>query len=106
MRSKLNEYGVLIDTHGDYPVVTRMIAREMDVPLIDLQYYTELLEISYGVEGSKSLHLHYAPGSLPYYPDGKEDDTHLSEKGATEIARLAVEEIRKMNIMPLAAKIK
>jgi hypothetical protein len=39
----------------------RMVAEEFQVPLIDLQYLTEKLEESYGVENSKKLHLHYVP---------------------------------------------
>ena len=32
----------------------------MNVPFIDLQYLTEQLEESYGVEGSKKLHLTFS----------------------------------------------
>jgi len=40
----------LVDTHGEYPLETRLVAQEYKVPFIDLQYYTELLETSYGPE--------------------------------------------------------
>lgn len=93
-RRNFNEQGVLIDTHGDYPQEMRLVAREYNVPLIDLQYYSEQLEIMYGHEKSKELHLHFAPGEHPYYPDGKKDDTHLSKKGATEIASVAARELK------------
>lgn len=89
-RRNFNENGVLIDTHGMYTVQTRLVAQEYKVPLVDLQYFTELLELQYGVEGSKKLHLHFAPGENVYYPDGKTDNTHLSELGATEIAKIAI----------------
>ena len=85
----------MVDTHGAYPLETRLVALEYKVPFIDLQYLTEKLEESYGVQGSKKLHLHYEPGEHPYYKDGKQDDTHLSELGATEVAKLAVQEIKK-----------
>lgn len=90
VRRNFNEEGTLVDTHGEYPAEMRMVARDYDVPLIDLQYKTELLEESYGLENSKKLHLHYRPNELTYYPDGKDDDTHLSVLGATEVAKLAV----------------
>jgi hypothetical protein len=35
------------------------------------------------------------------YPEGKQDDTHLSVRGATEIARLAVQGLRAAKV-PLA----
>jgi lysophospholipase L1-like esterase len=95
-RRNFNEKGVLVGTHGDYPLETRLVAQEYQVPFIDLEYYTEVLEQSYGVEKSKELHLHFKPGEHPYYPEGKADDTHLSMKGATEIAKLALDNIMQL----------
>jgi hypothetical protein len=60
---------------------------------VDLQGLTEKLEIQYGPEKSKSLHLHFEPGENPYEPNGRHDDTHLSEKGANIIAKLALKDI-------------
>lgn len=94
VRRNFNEQGTLVDTHGDYPLETRLVAQHYDVPFIDLQYLTEQMEESYGVEGSKKLHLHYKPGEVAYYPDGKDDDTHLSKLGATTVAGLAVGELK------------
>jgi lysophospholipase L1-like esterase len=96
-RRNFNEKGVLVPTHGDYPFETRLVAQEYKVPFIDLEYYTELLEQSYGPERSKQLHLHYKAGENPYYDKDKADDTHLSLKGATAIAQIAVEQIRLLN---------
>ncbi|WP_296686656.1 rhamnogalacturonan acetylesterase [Flavobacterium sp.] len=95
-RRNFNEQGVLIGTHGDYPLETRLVAQEYQVPFIDLEYYTEVLEQSQGVEKSKDLHLHFKLGEHPYYPEGKEDNTHLSVKGATAVAELAIECIKKI----------
>lgn len=91
VRRNFNEHGTLIDTHGEYPLETRLVALEYNVPFIDLQYLTERLEESYGVEGSKRLHLHFEPGENLYYKDGKHDNTHLSKLGANEVAKLAIE---------------
>lgn len=96
-RRNFNEKGVLVPTHGDYPLETRGIAQEYKVPFIDLEYYTELLEQSYGPEKSKQLHLHFKAGENAYYDKDKNDDTHLSLKGATEIAQIVINQIRKMN---------
>jgi lysophospholipase L1-like esterase len=92
-RRKFNEEGVLLDSHGNYTLMARLVAAELGVLFIDMQYLTEQLEVAYGVEGSKRLHLHYAPGEHPYYPEGITDNTHLSELGAIEIAKLYVEEL-------------
>lgn len=97
VRRNFNEKGVLIDTHGEYPMETRLVAQEYNVPFVDLQYLTELLEMSYGPEKSKELHLHYKPGEIAFYPEGKADDTHLGLKGATTVAELALNQIKFLN---------
>lgn len=93
-RRNFNEKGVLVPTHGDYPLETRLVAQEYKVPFIDLEYYTELLEQSYGPENSKLLHLHFKAGENNYYDKDKADDTHLSLKGALEVAQIVVRQIK------------
>jgi lysophospholipase L1-like esterase len=97
-RRNFNEHGVLVGTHGEYPIEARLVAQEYNVPFIDLGYFSEVLEQSYGPEKSKDLHLHFKAGEHPYYPEGKADDTHLSYKGALEIAKIVVVELTKMNL--------
>lgn len=96
VRRNFNENGVLVDTHKEYPLVVRMIANDLKVPFVDLQLQTEQLEISYGPEKSKKLHLHYRKGEDPYYPEGKDDDTHLSKLGAESVAKLAVYSLKNL----------
>lgn len=96
-RRNFNEKGVLIPTHGDYPLETRLVAQEYKVPFIDLEYYTELLEQSYGPEKSKLLHLHFKAGENAYYDKDKADDTHLSLKGATTIAQIVINQVKLLN---------
>ncbi|OIV39841.1 rhamnogalacturonan acetylesterase [Flavobacterium johnsoniae] len=93
-RRNFNEKGVLVPTHGDYPLETRLVAQEYKVPFIDLEYYTERLEQSYGPERSKKLHLHFKAGEHPYYEKDKSDDTHLSLEGALEIAKIVISSIQ------------
>jgi lysophospholipase L1-like esterase len=97
-RRNFNEQGVLVGTHGDYPLEARLVAQEYQVPFIDMEYFSELLEQTYGPEKSKELHLHFKAGEHPYYPEGISDDTHLSRKGATEIAKIAFRELIKLNL--------
>lgn len=98
VRRNFNEKGTLVDTHGLYPMEARLVALEYKVPFIDLQYLTELLEESYGVEGSKKLHLHFADGESAFYKKEKHDDTHLSKLGATEISKLVIAELKKTDL--------
>jgi lysophospholipase L1-like esterase len=104
-RRNFNEKGVLVPTHGDYPLETRLVAQEYKVAFIDLEYYTELLEQSYGPEKSKELHLHFKAGENPYYDKDKADDTHLSLKGATQIAQIVTKQIKLLGD-PLVEKLK
>ena len=98
VRRNFNENGVLISTHGEYTMEARLVAQEYKVPFIDMEYYTELLEQSYGPEKSKQLHLHFKAGEIPYYKEDKADDTHLGVKGATEVAKIAVQELKKTKL--------
>lgn len=104
-RRKFNEQGVLLDSHGNYTLQARLVAQEMNVLFFDMQYYTELLEESYGVEGSKKLHLHFAPNENAYIPKGIDDNTHLSVLGATEISKIFVNELKRQG-HPLAVYLK
>ncbi len=105
IRRNFNEYGVLIDTHGAYPLIMTEVADEFKVPFIDLQLKSEDLVLSLGQERSKELFLWIEPGKFKMYPDGRQDNTHLSEKGALEIARLAVEGLKE-NDLAIAKYIK
>jgi lysophospholipase L1-like esterase len=75
-------------THGAYPARVRAVAREEDVALIDLTRGTAALWQSQGIEQSKASFLWLEPGEWPGYPDGEQDDTHLSSSGARLVADL------------------
>ncbi|EJG00207.1 GDSL family lipase [Flavobacterium sp. F52] len=96
-RRNFNEKGVLVPTHGDYPLETRLVAQEYKVPFIDLEYHTELLEQSYGPDKSKQLHLHFKAGENLYYDKDKADDTHLSLLGATKVAEIVIAQIKLLD---------
>jgi lysophospholipase L1-like esterase len=91
VRRKFNAHGVLEDTHGVYPLVVRSVAKDLGVPFVDLQLLTEDLVARAGPDSSKALYVWLAPGQSPKYPEGRQDDTHLSPAGAREVARLAAQ---------------
>ena len=97
-RRKFDKSGNLLDTHGKYPDAMRSVAKKMNVPLIDLQQMTKPLIEKYGVEGSKALFMWVKPGEYSAYPDGNEDNTHLTELGAIEVCKLVAVRIKKLNI--------
>lgn len=84
------------DTHGDYPDATRKLAREMGVAVIDLHKFTRKRFTRLGPDATTKLFLNLAPGEHPNYPEGKEDNTHLQETGAREVALLAVKGIKRL----------
>gem|GEM_PF-1079648 len=95
----------LADTHGDYVVAVRQVAKEENVPLLDLHDATRKLVLQLGPERSKSLFMWVEAGDFPTIPNGKKDDTHLNAYGASRVCDLAVEEIKK-NAPDLAALLK
>ena len=97
-----NDKGEWIETASDYVRVNRELSASERVPLLELYDRTTALEKSLGVEGSRALHLHFAPGEHPAYPDGAKDDTHHNAHGATRVAEVVVAEIRRLRL-PLVA---
>lgn len=101
VRREFDENGVLKDRHGAYPNVVRRLADELDVALIDLHQMSMDFVNGLGAAKSKELYMNVPAGVYAKFPNGKEDNTHLNEKGALEIANLAVSAIDKQRIKPL-----
>ena len=102
---RFNRPGSLEDTHGPYPDIVRQAARETNTPLLDLQGISAQVVTEYGVEGSRELFQHLAPGQHPNYPGGLADNIHLSPKGALVLAQRAVQGMRDLKL-PLGAFLK
>ncbi len=81
VRRHFDDRGKVKDTHGDYILATREVAQELKVPLVDLQENTRQLLNKLGREASKPLYV---------FNKGRQDSTHLSHYGATEVALLFV----------------
>lgn len=96
--------GVLIDSHGDYPRITRQVADSLQVPLIDMLAKTESLLNRLGEEPSIKLFNHVDSGNVNY-PNGKKDNTHLSPEGAKQVAGLVIKGIKELKL-DLAKKLK
>lgn len=88
----------VLDTHGEYLVVTREVAKAEGVPLLELFALTRALEEERGVEGSKRLHLWIPPQTYERKPEGWQDDTHYSREGAHRAAALAVQEMIRLRL--------
>lgn len=82
---KLTDYPKL----RDYAEATIAVAKELDVPVIDLNTLTKDYLNEVGKE--KSIELFYI-----FYD--KKDNTHPTVKGAKEIARMFIEDIKKQDL--------
>ncbi|MBN1941787.1 MAG: rhamnogalacturonan acetylesterase [Phycisphaerae bacterium] len=95
VRRYFDEKGKLQDSHGDYIVAVRRLAKEQNVPLLDLEKRSRKLVQNMGPEHSKKLYQWADPKEYAGLPEGIKDDTHLNAYGASRICDLAVEEIQK-----------
>ncbi|MBC7948801.1 MAG: rhamnogalacturonan acetylesterase [Chitinophagaceae bacterium] len=103
-RRKFDSTGKVVGTHDVYSQIVRDVAAIEKTILIDLDRKSQALYQQLGVDGSKWLFNHLAPGEHPNYPEGKIDDTHFSEVGARKIAGIVLGDIRVL-IPDLAARV-
>lgn len=103
-RRRFDKEGKIQESHGEYSELARAVAREQQVPLIDMDKKTQELLQKFGPEQSKLLFLHLQPHEHPNYPDGVVDNTHFSELGARLVAQLVLAELKAQNL-PLADRI-
>ena len=98
MRRRFDKDGKFYDTHGEYPDLTRRVAAEQKVALIDMHRMSEKVLVKYGPEESRKLFLQLKEGENPNYPKGVEDNTHFSPLGADIMAALAVDGFREQRL--------
>ena len=82
------ETDILVDTHGEYRIVPKILAQKLNVYFVDANKITHELEQGLGVEGSKKLHMWFLPGQEKSEPKGKQDNTHYNIYGAEVVANL------------------
>lgn len=105
-RRKYDAQGNFIDQHGDYPKVVRELATQLNVPLIDVHKKSMELFSKLGQEKSKELFLISIPKNVyKALPEGKEDNTHFTRKGAIEVSKMVVEGIKEAQL-PIATFLK
>lgn len=80
--------GKVKDTHDDYPDAVRAVAKELDVPLIDLTAMSDRMMNTLGEKPSWLLF------------SGGRDTTHHSPYGAWELAKCIVQGIKDAKVEP------
>jgi lysophospholipase L1-like esterase len=97
-RRRFDSTGRVMETHEVYSNLVRSLAREANVPLIDLDKKSQDILQQFGEEHSKLLFLQLKPGEHPNYPQGKVDNTHFNELGARIMAQSVLEGVKSLNL--------
>ncbi len=86
--------GLLYNTHGDYPAAMKGIAKEFNLPYVDMNKLTMKYFNELGEEATRKYFMFFDAGIYPNYPDGKDDNTHLRPEGADLIACMIYDRIK------------
>jgi DNA sulfur modification protein DndE len=90
VRRRFDNDGKFYDEHGVYPGIVREVAAAYKAPLLDMHKKSLDLLVSLGPDSSKRIFLWIRPGEYKSLPNGREDNTHFSDYGATLMAQIAV----------------
>lgn len=95
-RSSTWSNGKPADSYGEYPQITRNVAEELAVPLVDLDKFCyDLFSEQGNIYAQRFCTMSLEQGEYSNYPEGISDNTHYQEIGAIENARFVVETIEK-----------
>ena len=83
---------------GDYPDAVRELARELNVPLIDLTYKTKSMMEAMGKDSMNTIFMILKTGLYKAWPDGRNDNTHLQEFGAKKVALLVFKSLNELGL--------
>ncbi|MCC9168213.1 rhamnogalacturonan acetylesterase [Pontibacter harenae] len=97
--------GKLSNVHGEYPQAAKEVAKELNVPLIDL---TQLSIDAFSAKGQEYVTNHYfmnlPVGKYTAYPDGEKDNTHFQPEGARAVAQLVFDAMKTLKPAEASAK--
>ena len=100
-RRVFDSLGHIVNTLGDFPEAMRQVAKEENVPMIDLNAMSKTLWEALGEEKSKRAFVHFPANTFPNQEKELKDDTHFTNYGAYLLAQCVVEGIKK-NVSELA----
>ncbi|GAA3399086.1 rhamnogalacturonan acetylesterase [Streptomyces roseoviridis] len=89
-RRRFDAAGTAQRTLGEYPAAMRAVAREDDVPLLDVAALSLALWQELGPEATKT-YFNWTPA--------EQDDTHFNPPGAIEVARLVAGELLRTGVL-------
>ncbi|MFD3537454.1 GDSL-type esterase/lipase family protein [Streptomyces sp. NPDC058664] len=92
--------GEIKDVLAEYSLVTRQVATERHVPLVDLAESALRLFSRAGYTRARQYFCWLDAGECDNYPDGTIDSIHLNHFGAGEVSRLVAEGMGSIGIIP------
>jgi lysophospholipase L1-like esterase len=90
--------GKIVNTLEDYPDAMRRVAKEENVPLLDLNAMSKTLYESWGEDYSKRAFVHYPANTFPGQSTELKDDTHFNSYGAYELSKCIVKAISQSDL--------
>jgi lysophospholipase L1-like esterase len=97
-RRNFNDSGKVVNSLGDFPEAARKVAKEMNVPLIDVNAMTTKFYEALGKDASTKAFVHYPANTFPGQTKALADNTHFNSYGAYEIAKCVMEGIKSNNL--------
>lgn len=97
-RLRFDKEGKQQETHTEYTAACYEVAKQYNVPLIDLDKKSRELFQQLGPDNAKLLFMQLEPGENPSYPNGQKDNTHFNAYGARRIAQLVLQQIRELHL--------
>jgi len=94
-RRRFDENGKIVNTLEEFPEAMRQLAKDENIPLIDLNAMSKQFYEALGVENSKKAFVHFPANSYPGQNKPLADDTHFNPYGAYELAKCVVQGIQE-----------
>lgn len=85
-------------TLGDYPQAMKEFAKKEQIPILDIFTRSQNWLAQFTKDETRKFYLHGKPNEWSNYPEGVVDNTHFSEQGAMEIARIVAEAIGESSL--------
>lgn len=97
-RLRFGKDGKQEETHKEYTAACYEVAKQYNVPLINLDAKSRELYNQFGAQNAKLLFMQLEPGENPSYPGGQKDNTHFNEYGARKIAELVLQGVKELHL--------
>lgn len=95
-RRLFKEDGTIEESHTDYPKAMIELAKEENIPYIDLCQSSKIVLEKAGDLSSREWFMYFPKGTYDNYKKDMTDNTHLHYKGAVVMAGLVAAEMRQL----------